>query len=107
MLNAATGGTTVTGPSERLCVSSTISSRNAEMLHQQLRKLRSLPLLFVFEIDEDVPTRGRSLAHHIAPACDVIRCIALVAEPEVGVICRDDDRRGQTFAVRNTQGKIA
>src|SRR5262245_34964132 len=107
MWNAGMGITTATGPSAKLYVSSIISSRHAEMMHQQLRKLRSLPFLFVLEIDEGVPARGRFLAHDVTPACDVIRCVPLVTQTKVRVIRRDDDGRGQAFAVGNTQGKVA
>ena len=75
--------------------------------HQPLRELRPQSLLFVLEVDERVLARRADPSNDAGPALDVRLLIALVAQPEVGVVGGHLDRRAQLLAVGDAEREVA
>ena len=84
----------------------TAAHAGLELLHQQPAELRPFPDFFVLEVDEDLAAAGGLLANHVGPPRDVVRRVALVAQPEVAVVGGDLDRRRQLLAVGDAQRQV-
>src|SRR5580658_463050 len=75
-------------------------------LQQQARELGSLAGFFVLEVDEHLTAGGGACADDPCPALKVIGCVALIAQPEIGVTCGDLEGRGKLLTVGDTQRQI-
>ena len=77
-----------------------------EVLHQQLRELRTLSLFLVLEIHEHVAAVGGLARDRVGPARDVVRRVAFVAQAEIRVVGGDPDRRRQLLAVGDAEREV-